>query len=173
MNLKLTSFAAATTLLLAGTAFAASGPTDPQIAHIAYTAGALDIEAGKLALAKSRNAAVRAFAEEMVRDHRAVNDQALALVGKLKVTPEDNATSKALASQAGVRLKRLKTLNGAAFDRAYTANEIAYHRQVNGALKDLLIPSSDNGELKSLLEVGLTLFREHQAHAEHLSRQLR
>lgn len=173
MNLKLISIGAATALLLAGTANAASGPTDPQIAHIAYTAGALDIEAGKLALAKSSNGAVRAFAEEMVRDHQAVNDQALALVGKLKVTPEDNATSKALASQAGVTLKRLKTLNGAAFDRAYTANEIAYHRQVNGALKDLLIPSSDNKELKSLLEVGLTLFREHQAHAEHLSRQLR
>lgn len=173
MNLKLTSFGAAAALLLASVAIADSGPTDPQIAHIAYTAGALDIEAGKLALTKSRNAAVRAFAEAMVRDHQAVNDKALALVGKLKVTPADNATSKALASQAGVTLKRLKALNGAAFDRAYTANEIAYHRQVNGALKDLLIPSSDNGELKSLLEVGLTLFREHQAHAEHLSRQLR
>ena len=173
MNLKLTSFGAAALLLLSGTAGAESGPSDPQIAHIAYTAGAIDVEAGKLALTKSRNAAVRSFAAEMVRDHQAVNDQALALVKKLKVAPEDNATSKALASQASDALKRLKSLNGTAFDRAYAANEIAFHRQVNGALKDLLIPSSDNGELKSLLEVGLTLFREHQTHAEHLSQQLR
>ena len=37
-------------------AFAAadSKPTDPQIAHIAYTAGVLDVEAGKQALDKSR-----------------------------------------------------------------------------------------------------------------------
>lgn len=173
MNLKLTSFGAAALLLLSGTANAVSGPTDPQIAHIAYTAGALDIEAGKLALTKSRNAAVRAFAKEMVRDHQAVNVKALALVGKLKVTPQDNATSKSLTSQANDALKRLKSLNGTAFDRAYAANEVAYHRQVNGALKDLLIPSSDNGELKSLLEVGLALFREHQTHAEHLVGKLR
>ncbi len=32
----------------------------------------------------------------MVRDHEAVNKQALDLVKKLKVTPEDNDTSKTL-----------------------------------------------------------------------------
>ena len=36
-------------------------PTDPQIAHIAYTAGQIDVEAGKLALEKSKNDDVRAF----------------------------------------------------------------------------------------------------------------
>ena len=74
----------ASAALLAGSvAFAADGPTDPQIAHIAYTAGSLDIEAGKLALRKSKNASVREFASEMVRDHAAVNEKALALVTKL------------------------------------------------------------------------------------------
>ena len=46
----------------------AAKPTDPQIAHIAYTADQFDIEAGKLALAKSKNADVRAFAQRMVGD---------------------------------------------------------------------------------------------------------
>ena len=72
----------------------AAKPTDPQIAHIAYTAGQLDIEAAQQALNKSKNQDVRAFAQQMVGDHTAVNDQALALVKKLKVTPEDNPTSK-------------------------------------------------------------------------------
>ena len=36
-------------------------PTDPQIAHIAYTAGVLDIEAAKQALDKSKNKDVLAF----------------------------------------------------------------------------------------------------------------
>ena len=76
--------------LVSGAAYpqTAAAPTDPQIAHIAYTAGVLDIEAGQQALKKSKNAQVRAFAEEMVRDHTAVNDQALALAKKLGVTPE-------------------------------------------------------------------------------------
>src|SRR5512146_603288 len=89
-------FAAAAIATISTAAIAADAPTDPQIAHIAYTAGSLDIAAGKQALAKSHNKAVRAFAEEMVRDHMAVNDKALALVKKLKVTPQDNPTSQGL-----------------------------------------------------------------------------
>jgi predicted outer membrane protein/plastocyanin len=85
-----------TSLLLANGLAAAQGakPTDPQIAHIAYTAGLIDIEAAKLALQKSKNKDVVAFATNMETDHKAVNDQALALVKKLDVTPEDNDTSK-------------------------------------------------------------------------------
>jgi putative membrane protein len=75
-------------------------PNDGQIAHIAYTAGQIDIKAAQLALQKSKNKEVRDFAENMVHDHTAVNDQALALVKKLNVTPEDNDTSKALVKQA-------------------------------------------------------------------------
>ena len=168
-----TALMTATAVLIGSTAFASSGPTDPQIAHIAYTAGSLDIEAAKLALKKSQNKAVRSFASEMVRDHQAVNDKALALVKKLGVTPEANATSEDLTRQAAETRARLAKLNGKAFDRAYAANEAAYHGTVNGALKSTLIPSADNDELKSLLETGLTLFSEHQAHAEHLAAELK
>ncbi|MBL8556188.1 MAG: DUF4142 domain-containing protein [Phenylobacterium sp.] len=147
----------------------AAGPSDAQIAHIAYTAGAVDVAAGEQALRKSRDKAVRAFAESMVRDHKAVNEQALALVKKLGVTPQDNPTSQALASGGADKLKALAALDGAAFDKAYMANEIAYHRTVNDALASTLIPSARNGELKALLQTGLKLFTEHQTHAEHLA----
>lgn len=147
--------------------------TDPQIAHIAYTAGQLDIAAAEQALAKTQNPDVKAFAELMARDHKAVNEQALALVGKLGVTPEDNDTSKALTAQAADNLARLDALSGAEFDKAYVENEVAYHTAVNAALRDALIPSAQNGELKSLLETGLKLFEEHQSHAEMLVTQLK
>src|SRR3546814_15527926 len=93
---------AAASLAISGAALShdAAKPSDAQIAHIAYTAGQIDIDAGKQALAKSKNPTVRAFAEEMVRDHGAVNDKALALVKQLGVTPEANATSSALTAQA-------------------------------------------------------------------------
>ena len=84
-------------------------PTDPQIAHIAYTAGVIDIAAAKQAMAKSSNKDVKAFAADMVRDHEAVNKQALDLVKKLKVTPEDNDTSKALSKQAADKLAELES----------------------------------------------------------------
>jgi putative membrane protein len=168
-------FAVATALLALPGISLAQGPkpNDAQIAHIAYTAGQLDIAAGKQALAKSHNKAVRNFASEMVRDHTAVNDKALALVKKLGVTPEANPTSSTLTKQADAKRDELAKLNGAAFDKAYVANEVAYHKTVNGALRDTLIPSAQNGELKALLKTGLSLFSEHQAHAEHLAQSLK
>lgn len=168
--LKLTGLLA---LLLALTHVAAAqtpaGPNDAQIAHIAYTAGVLDIKAAQQALEKSQNADIRAFAEDMVRDHQAVNDKALALVKKLNVTPEDNDTSKSLTKSADDKRAELSKLTGAAFDKAYVDNEVTYHRTVNDALKNTLIPSAHNQELKDLLSTGLKIFQGHQEHAEHLA----
>jgi putative membrane protein len=147
----------------------AAAPTDAQIAHIAYTAGQIDVAAGRQALEKASSPAVRAFAETMVRDHTAVNDQALALVKRLGVTPQDNPTSEGLLKAAAAKLKDLAALQGAAFDRAYVANEVAFHQTVNGALESTLIPSARNAELKSLLQTGLQLFRAHQGQAEMLA----
>jgi putative membrane protein len=173
MLVRLTT-ALATIFVLNGAALAqGAGPTDPQIAHIAYTAGQLDIEAAKQALSKSSNKDVRAFAEGMVSDHTAVNKKALDLVKKLKVTPEDNDTSRALTKAATDKLEELSNLKGAAFDKAYVANEVAYHATVNGALETTLIPSASNPELKSLLQTGLKIFQGHQEHAEKVAAELK
>jgi putative membrane protein len=168
------SAAIAAVSLLSGAAFAEGAkPTDPQIAHIAYTAGVIDIAAAKQALAKTSNKDVKAFAENMVRDHEAVNKQALDLVKKLKVTPEDNDTSKSLSKNAAAKLAELAKLKGADFDKAYVANEVAYHKAVDGALETLLIPSASNAELKSLLQTGLKIFQGHEQHAEHVAAELK
>jgi putative membrane protein len=160
-------------LLAAAPAIGADAPNDAQIAHIAYTAGTIDVAAGKQALAKSHNKMIRDFAQEMVRDHSAVNDKALALVKKLHVTPQDNPTSQSLNKAAAAERAKLAKLSGAAFDREYIDNEVAYHKTVNGALQSTLIPDAKNAELKSLLETGLTLFKQHQAHAEQVAKELK
>jgi putative membrane protein len=169
------SAALAAVSLLSGAAFAqgAPKPTDPQIAHIAYTAGVIDIAAARQAESKASNKDVKAFAADMVRDHEAVNKQALDLVKKLKVTPEDNDTSKTLSKNAADKLAELGKLSGAAYDKAYVANEVAYHKAVNGALETQLIPSASNAELKSLLQTGLKIFQGHQQHAEHVAAELK
>ena len=141
-------------------------PTDPQIAHIAYTAGRSISRLREQALKKSKNKDVVAFAKDMVRDHKAVNEKALSLVKKLKVTPEDNDTSKSLSQQAAQKRAELAKLDGGAFDKAYVANEVAYHKTVNGALENTLIPSATNPELKDLLSTGLKIFQGHEQHAE-------
>jgi putative membrane protein len=177
MFVRWTATLAAVALLsspvLAQGAKPADKPSDPQIAHIAYTAGVIDINAAKQALEKSGSKEVKAFAQDMVRDHEAVNKQALALVKKLNVTPEDNDTSRTLSKQASDKLAELAKLKGAAFDKAYVENEVAYHKAVNAALETQLIPSANNAELKSLLQTGLKIFQGHQQHAEHVAADLK
>ena len=109
----------------------------------------------------------------MVRDHEAVNKQALDLVKKLKVTPEDNDTSRTLSKNAADKLAELGKLKGAEFDKAYVANEVAYHKAVDSALETTLIPNASNAELKSLLQTGLKIFQGHEQHAEHVAASLK
>jgi putative membrane protein len=144
-------------------------PTDAQIVHIALTADNIDIKNAQLALQRSTNKDVRDFANDMVRDHTAVNEKALALAKELGVAPEDNETSQSLIKQQDAERARISSFHGAHFDQTYIVNEVAYHRAVNGALQTTLIPSPQNTKLKSLLQTGLGIFQDHQAHAEHLA----
>jgi len=145
---------------------------DMQIAHIAYTAGLIDISYANLALEISKDAEVREFAEVMLRDHAAINDAALALVEKLGGTPEDNATSQTLQMQAAEKRAELSKLTGAAFDRTYAANELAYHQFVNKTVEYSFIPAAQNEEFKALLGVALKTFQAHEGHAQKLVKGL-
>jgi putative membrane protein len=148
-------------------------PTDPQIADIAYTAGQIDIEQAIDALKRAENKAVISFAEEMVRDHLAVNDKVLVLLRKLKVRMAGNDTSKTMYQEARLKREELRALSDTAFDKAYAENEVAYHEAVIGALESVLIPSAQNEQLKSLLETGVKIFKEHKKHAEKLVDELK
>lgn len=146
---------------------------DLEIAHIAYTAGAIDIRYAHLALALSEDPEVLKFAALMVRDHTAVNKKALALVGKLQITPQDNGMSQQLSKQAAQIREEFSQLRGDAFDRRYAENELGYHKAVNSAVEQTLIPSSQNVELKALLKAALRTFKVHQGHAETMYSKVR
>jgi putative membrane protein len=155
-----------------GAAPAAAGPTDSQIAHIVVTANQVDIDAGKLAESKGHSKDVRAFGKQMVTDHSGVNKQAIALVKKLNVKPEDNPTSQSLKKGGEDNLTNLKGLKGAAFDKAYIDHEVAYHEQVLDAIDKVLIPNAKNEELKALIVKVRPAFVAHLEHAKTIQAKL-
>lgn len=169
--MKLFALAAVAALSLPAIA-SAQGITDPQIASIVVTANQVDIDAGTLAASTTANPDVKTFAQLMVTDHTGVNKSAVALVTKLKVTPEDNPTSQALKSGGEKNVATLKTLKGAAFDKAYVDHEVAYHQQVLDAVDKTLIPGATNAELKALLLKVRPAFVAHLEHARHLQASL-
>ena len=157
--------------LCAATA-SAQGVNDAQIAAIVVTANQVDIDAGKLAAATTKNAEVKKFAQLMVTDHTGVNKQAVALATRLKVTPQENDTSKSLKAGGEKNVSNLKTLIGAAFDKAYVDHEVAYHQAVLDAVDKTLIPSASNADLKALLVKVRPAFVAQLEHAKHLQSTL-
>ena len=166
------ALAAAGSFALLSSMAQAQNVTDPQIASIVVTANQVDIDAGKLAESQASSAEVKAFGRQMATDHTGVNKQATELVTRLKVKPEDNPTSKSLASGGAENVNHLKQLKGAAFDRAYVDHEVAYHQQVLDAVDKTLIPSAQNADLKALLVKVRPAFVAHLEHAKHLQASL-
>jgi putative membrane protein len=166
--MKMSVIAVAGLLSYAFAGLSAQGVNDAQIASIVVTANQVDIDAGKLAKSRSTDAEVKAFAELMITDHTGVNKSATDLAAKLKVTPQDNPTSQSMKSGGDKNLARLRTLEGAAFDKAYVDHEVAYHQQVIDALDKTLIPGATNDELKALLIKVRPAFVAHLEHAKRL-----
>jgi putative membrane protein len=131
-----------------------------------------EVAVGKIAASKAQNAEVKSFADMMVTGHTAVNKQAVDLVTKLKVTPQDNPTSQALKAGGDKNLETLKKLSGPAFDKAYIDHEVAYHQQVLDAVDKTLIPSAKNDELKALLVKVRPAFVAHLEHAKMVQSSL-
>lgn len=150
-------------------AAAAPALSDANIAAIVVAANNADILYADLALAKSQDPEVRGFATMVKKDHQSVNEAAVALVTKLKVTPVDNQISFDLRDDAETKRLKFRDLEGFAFDSTYAANEVSYHTTVLGAIDAALIPSAQNAELKALLVSVRPAVAAHLEHAKGLA----
>lgn len=146
----------------------AAKPNDAQIAAIVVAANQVDIEAGELAKTKASSKEVKDFAERMIVDHTAVNQQAAALVSKLKVKPEENEKSKTLKADGEKTRAKLSQLSGKAFDKAYVDHEVAYHQAVLQTIDETLVPNASNAELKALIVKVRPAIDAHLQHAKHI-----
>jgi putative membrane protein len=151
---------------------AAASLTDPQIAAIVLVANQVDIDAGALAAKKTTNQEVKKFAERMVTDHTGVNKAAGELATRLGVAPQETDASRGLKTSGDATRAKLEALQGAAFDRAYVDNEVAYHQAVIGVLDTQLIPSATNAELKKMLVDVRPAFVAHLEHAKQIQTML-
>ena len=171
-HILLGTLAAAMAVSTAAAVRPEAGPedlNDLEMAHVAVTANNTDIAYAHLALALSHDPDVRAFAETMIRDHGAVNEQVFALAKRLGVEAQDNDVSRELRENMRRNVDELSRLRGEAFDRRYATNEAAYHQAVNGLVENTFIPNIENAEVKAAFEGALRIFLVHQTHAEELA----
>lgn len=146
--------------------------SDAEVASVAVVANQIDIDYAEIAKKRSVNADILKFAEIMKNDHAAVIGQAVALVKKLGVTPKDNAVSQKLLADAQKTKATLNSSSGNSFDKTYIDNEVAYHKSVIAAVESLLIPETENSELKELLQNVVPALKTHLEHAVMLQTKI-
>lgn len=161
-------------LLSLNLTFAQGNPelSDAEVAMIAVVANQIDISYAEIAKKKSRNAEVKKFAETMLNDHNSVLGLAGELAKKLGVVPKANAVSQSLIEGADKKKEELNSLRGKKFDQTYIDNEVAYHEAVINAVEGLLIPETENQELKDLLKSAVPIFKTHLAHAKSVQEKV-
>lgn len=166
-----------TTSGAAATGSSASGAgaalTDSQIEGILMTANNAEIDAGKLAESKSKNAKVKDFARTMVKQHTDVNQQVAALSKKMQMSPGESDMTAALKEDAGKAAAALKAADGTAFDKAYIDSQVADHEKVLQTIDTNLMPNAKSPELAQLLKKVRPAVSTHLDHAKTLQASMK
>lgn len=142
--------------------------SEAAIVGIFDAANAWDIETGKLAASKATRADIRDFGKMISEVHAAVQKQGRDLAKKLGVTPVPVAKDFPLLVSHEAAMKKLKSLNGAAFDKAFLEHEAPYHKAVIDAVTNAFLPAIQNAELKKFVTDLLPAFNAHMVQAQEL-----
>lgn len=126
----------------------------------ADTAGASDwyeVEAGKLAQQKATSQAVKDFGAMMEKHHTESTAKLKAAAGKANpaITP-----NPALNAEQETNLALLRDADGAAFDTAYKAQQVAAHQKALAAMKDYAA-NGDVPELKAFASATSKVVQMH------------
>ena len=123
-----------------------------------------EIQGGQIAKEKASSDAVKKFADQMVTDHTKTSGQMKTIAASRSV-----ALPTTPASKDERDLKKLATMSGTDFDRAYMASQVRAHRDAV-ALFQKEAKSGKDAELKAFAATTLPALQEHLKMATELSK---
>ena len=152
-------------IALAGTA-AAQSHGDKAFLEKSSQGNVSEVETGKLALKKSQNPDVRAFAERMVKDHTMLGKKMAPFLAAAGLKP-----SMSLNTEHQRLFNRLNGLSGADFDKAYAE---ALDKDHNDDLKDFRdeINATHDVQLKPVVIEAEKVIEEHEKMADSLAQKM-
>jgi putative membrane protein len=169
-RLRLFAIAAAMAALPLPAAQAAPpAPSDAQIVAIYEQVNSFDIETALLGVSKAESKDVRELAMHVAADHIAVRQGVLDLA-KAEHLGFDLPAARAEDALAHAALMaKLNAASGAAFDRLYLENEVAFHRAAIEAVQTVLLANVKNTVLKKHFADVLPAFEHHLKESERLA----
>lgn len=142
--------------------------SDANVSSIFATANTGEIQMANLALERSRNNAVRTYAQRMIQDHTTANHQLERILESARFRPVPVETTRELETTVQQTIAVLQPLNGTAFDRAYMRSQVDIHRWLLQTLDDALIPSARRRDLDGMLRQNREIVAAHLREAEQI-----
>jgi len=126
--------------------------TDPQILGFADAASRAEVTEASLAERRATSSQVRSFAHDLVKEHKAMLQEARTFGAKNDITPDTvHAAVTERMTEARDQLKELEQMkSGKAWDRQFVQNQLEDHKKVLEVLQDAE-KSTTNEDLKHLL----------------------
>jgi putative membrane protein len=141
---------------------------DVEFVATAASGSALEVEASKLAMERTKNASVRNFAQKMVDDHSKASAELRALP-----TASSVGNLSAMIPKHNEQLKKLRELQGAAtFDREYaTKIGVSVHEETIDLFQKAADAAADS-QIKAFAQKKLPELREHLKMAQAMAREV-
>jgi putative membrane protein len=131
----------------------------------------LELEAAKLAVARTENAAVKEFATVLVTDHSDHLDHLHKLAGKHDIGREAN-TADTSVSMSIRRLSEMRQMPAdPGFDRTFVRQQIMYHMHEIDALT-MLRPAAKDDDLQKDIDRTMPMLQRHLTQAKRVGAQL-
>jgi putative membrane protein len=150
----------------------ATPTSDAEILAIIEAENHAQIDLAELAKRTATDAEVKNYAAMILAQHGDMENKGRALARKARLVPAESAETSALKAETRSTLAALRTEQGEAFDRTYTASQVKAHKEMLAMIDDKLAPSARNGELRALLRETRSRAIAHLAKAEAIQAQL-
>jgi putative membrane protein len=149
------------------------GPTlsDAQIVGILHVVNQGEVLAGQQAQRKAEDPMVRDFANRLVAEHAALDEQLLGLASQFGVSPEPSRFTDKLEAVKGHVLAKLERFSGPAYDVAYIDTQLAGHGGLV-ALLDFLGTKAVNPALRDAIRAARPLVLSQLEQATAVREQL-
>lgn len=135
---------------------------DGQIVKVMQTINRAELQQADMALNRSSSPEVRYLARQIQREHENMTNTLAGLSGATTIDPEDSPLSESIQGQADQIQKRLRNLDGDAFDQAYLRAQAQLHQLALDTIRNDLLPSANEPQLRDMLQASIPGFERHQ-----------
>lgn len=144
---------------------------DREILGVLQTINVNEMTAAQHAASSASSKDVREFAQEMVKDHR-TGENGVTAAAKVVGATRTSDTSKKIATESKEMAAMLSKEKGAAYDRAYIADQVKMHQGALDTIDNELMPKATNAKVKDLLTKTRGVVAEHLEKAKALQAKL-